>query len=116
MKSRKRGKREMFVCIFARCLGSSFRYKKGETITKTFQSMLMSGFKPDQIGFEKVCTFYITSMEVLLKGNDLKMSSTNNITKLVFPQRFMRAPKNKFRKYLTSILEKVYKLITHFIP
>ena len=74
----------MFVFIFARCLGSSFRYKKGETITKTFQSMLMSGLKPDEIGLEKVCTFYISSMEVLLKDNDLKISSINNITKFIF--------------------------------
>ena len=74
----------MFVFIFGRSLGSSFRYKKGETITKTFQSMLMSGLKPDEIGLEKVRTFYITSMEVLLKDNDLKISSINNITKFIF--------------------------------
>ena len=71
---------------------------------------------PYRLGLEMVYMCYITGIEIILKEINVKMLSSNNIKKRLFPQMFIMALKNNFEKHLTCILKKVYIFIAHFIP
>ena len=47
-------------------------------------------------------------MKSWLQDNDRETYSTHNEGKSVFAERFIRTLKNKFFKYMTSILKNVY--------
>ena len=45
-------------------------------------------------------------MKSWLEKNDMQMYSTHNVVKSVVPEIFIRTPKNKIFKYMSSILKK----------
>ena len=82
---------------------------KGVSIDATFQSILkQSNRKPNKIWVDKGSEFYHTSFKKWLQGNDIVMYSTHNEGKSVVAERFIRMPKNKICKRMTSISKNVY--------
>ena len=67
-----------------------------------------SNRKPNKIWVGKGYEFYNTSFKKWLQDNDIVMYSTHNEGKSVIAGRFIRTPKNKIYKYMTSISKNVY--------
>ena len=83
--------------------------KKDISIVNAFKQILKeSNRKPNKIWVDKGSEFYNNSLKKWLKDNDIEMYSTNNEGKSVIAERFIRTLKNKFYKYMTSILKNVY--------
>ena len=90
-------------------MGSSFKGKKGITITNTFQKVLNeSRPKPNKICVDKGYKFQNKSMKSWLEVNDIEMYSTKNERKSVVAQRFLRTLNDTIYKYMTSISKIVY--------
>ena len=72
---------------------------KGIAITNAFQKISdEAGREPNKIWVDKGSEFYNRSRKLWLKGNNIKMYSTNNERKSVAAERFIRNLKNKFIK------------------
>ena len=99
-----------FIDIFSKYAWVvSLKDKKGVSIVAAFQSILkQSNRKPNKIWVDKGYEFYNTSFKKWLQDNDIVMYSTHNEGKSAIAERFIRTPKNKIYKYMTSISKNVY--------
>ena len=67
------------------------KYKKGETITKTFNIIVKnSNRKPNKVWVDKCCEFFKSNIEI---------HSTRNEEKSVFAQKFIKSLKNKYFRH-----------------
>ena len=87
-----------------------FKDKKGISIVKAFQSILKQSNrqKPNKIWVDKGSEFYNVFFKKLLRESDIVMYSTHNEGKSVVAERFVRTPKSKIYKYMTSVSKNVY--------
>ena len=82
--------------------------KKGVSIVDAFQTILkQSNKKPNKIWADKGSEFYNNSFKKWLQGN-IVMYSKHNKGNSIVAERFIRTPKHKIYKYMTSILKTVY--------
>ena len=70
--------------------------------------MRLSNHKPCKIWVFEESEFYNRSIKSWLQDNYTEMYSTVNEGKSVVAERFIRTLKNKFYKYVTSIIKNVY--------
>ena len=74
------------------------------SIANAFQSILKkSNRKPNKIWVDQESEFYNNSFKKWLKDNGISMYSTYNEGKSSVAERFIRTPKNKIYKHMTSI-------------
>ena len=70
--------------------------------------MRLSNHKPCKIWVFEESGFYNRSIKSWLQDNYTEMYSAVNEGKSVVAERFIRILKNKFYKYVTSIIKNVY--------
>ena len=92
------------IDIYSKCAWViPLRDKKSITITNAFQKILKESYpKPDKIWVDKGSEFYKRTMKSFLKNNDINLFNSNK-GKSVVAERFIRTPKNKIHKYMTSV-------------
>ena len=76
--------------------------KKGETITKAFQSIFKEGRKPKYLWTDKGSEFYNKHFEDLLNKHNITLYSTENEEKSSVVERWNRTIKNKMWKRFTA--------------
>ena len=76
--------------------------KKGETITKAFQSIFKEGRKPKYLWTDKGSEFYNKHFKDLLNKHNIKLYSTENEKKSSVVERWNRTIKNKMWKRFTA--------------
>ena len=76
--------------------------KKGETITKAFQSIFKEGRKPKYLWTDKGSEFYKKHFKDLLNKHNITLYSTENEEKSSVVERWNRTIKNKMWKRFTA--------------
>ena len=76
--------------------------KKGETITKAFQSIFKEGRKPKYLWTDKGSEFYNNYFKDLLNKHNITLYSTENEEKSSVVERWNRTIKNKMWKRFTA--------------
>ena len=79
-----------------------------EAKSKRRRQSQSKGRKPNKIWVEKGSEFYNNYFLKWLKDNDIEMYSMHNEGKSVVAERFIRTPKTKIYKYMTSISKNVH--------
>ena len=75
---------------------------------KRFQTVRKKKKKRDKIRVDEGSEFYDSSFKKWSDDNDIKIYSTYNEGKSVFPETFIRTLKNKIYKHMTTVSKNVY--------
>ena len=76
--------------------------KKGETITRAFQSIFKEGRKPKYLWTDKGSEFYNKHFKDLLNKHNITLYSTENKEKSSVVERWNRTVKNKMWRQFTA--------------